>query len=96
MFESLSESLKLWNKNNDDRAKLQHAFLFLTIALVVLAGLIGLLNIELGQNILGLALVAGGVYLINAVAWALLQSFVLTHISSNRRNSPSSSRTSKK
>ena len=96
MFESLSESLKLWNKNNDDRAKLQHTFLFLVITLVILAGLFGLLNVELGQNILGLALVAGGVYLINSVAWALLQSFVLMRLSSNRRSNQAPSRSSKK
>lgn len=96
MFESLSESLKLWNKNNDDRAKLQHALMIVAVTLVVAAGLVGLLNVSLGQDILGFALVVAGVFLINSVAWALLQSFVIARISTSRRSTPAVSRSTKK
>ena len=86
MFESLSESMRLWHKNNDGRAKLQHTFLTVTIVLVLAAGLIGLINPDLGQNILSFALVTASVFLINAVVWALLESAVLARLGgSNRR-----------
>ena len=94
MLESLLESLRLWNKNNGDRAKLQYAYFTAIIALVVVAGITSLLNVDLGRTLLGIASFAGIVFLTNAVAWALLQSFVLPHLTPSRRSSES--RTTKK
>lgn len=85
MFEILLESLREWNKKHGDRAKLQYAYFTAIIALVVLAGLVSLLNVELGRRLLALAAALGVVWLVNAVAWALLQSFVLTHLSVSSR-----------
>lgn len=78
MFQSLRESLQTWNKTNSNHAKLQHTYVVLTVATVVLAGLVGLINYNLGQSILFGAIVLALVFITNAVVWALLESFVLS------------------
>jgi len=80
MFESVQTSLQEWSKRNDDRAKLQHAYFALAVAVLVVAGLASLVNAELGQAILKVTLVLVAIFVANAVAWALLQSFVLQRL----------------
>lgn len=84
-MESLNELLQNWNKKHDSRAKLQHTYLVVAVALVVLAGLIGLVNMNMGQQLLAIALVSAAVFLINAVAWALLESSVINRVGTTRR-----------
>lgn len=86
MYESLKTTLNTWNSTTTDRNKLQHTYVMLAIVLLVAAGVMGLLNQDLGKQILAAAIAAAGVFLINAVAWALLQSFVLLRLkpTSNR------------
>jgi hypothetical protein len=50
------------------------------VTLLFVAGIIGLINYDLGQKILFVAILALAMFLINAVAWALLQSFVLLRL----------------
>lgn len=80
MFTTLIMSLQNWNLNYDARQKLQHTYLIVTIGLILGAGIIGLINYDLGQRILLGAFICIAVFLFNAVAWALLQSFVLLRI----------------
>lgn len=82
---SLFEALKSWSESTDSRAKLQQAYLASAVALLVIAGMVGLVNYNFGQQILLLALIAGAIFIINAVAWALLQSFILLHIDSSNK-----------
>jgi len=84
MFESLKESLKIWNASSDERIKLQHAYFIIFVALLVVAGLIGLVNTDTGRSVLVLAIFTGMVFVINAIAWALLQSFVVNRLSEPR------------
>lgn len=77
MYESLKSSLITWNDTTSDRTKLQHFYIAIAAALLVVAGVIGLLNQSLGQQLLAVAIAAAGIFIVNAVAWALLQSFVL-------------------
>lgn len=77
MYNSLKQSLSSWNDQTSDRQKLQHTFIGVALTLVVVAGVLGLLNQSLGQQILAVAIASAGVFLVNAVVWALLQSFVL-------------------
>lgn len=79
-MKNMTKTLKQWYENYDARQKLQHAYLASSIALVLAAGIIGLINYDLGQRILLAAFVCIVVYVVNAVAWALLQSFVLLRI----------------
>jgi len=88
MFESLKESLAKWNTGTDARVKLQHVYMTASVGLVFLAGLVGLINHSMGQNILIVAIISAGVFLANAVVWALLQSAVLSRIprSTNKKS----------
>jgi tellurite resistance protein TehA-like permease len=56
--------------------------------LLITAGIIGLVNHTLGQNILIVAIFSATMFLINAVVWSLMQSAFLTRIVA-RRNSVS-------
>lgn len=89
MYESLKTTLSSWNESTSDRNKLQHFYIALAVLLLVAAGVIGLLNQNLGQQILALAIAAAAVFLVNSIAWALLQSFVLFRL----RDEPSTPRT---
>lgn len=84
MIESFKTSLALWHAKTSDRTKLQHAYIIAAVVLLIGAGIIGLLNRELGQNILSVAILCAGLFLTNAVIWSLLQSAVLSRISIRR------------
>lgn len=77
MYKNIQQALVTWNEQSTDRQKLQHAYIVAMVALIVLAGLIGLINYELSQRILFIVFVAGGLFLGNLVGWALLQSLVV-------------------
>ena len=77
---SLIQILKSWSDITDSRSKLQQAYLASALALLIIAGMVGLINYNLGPQVLFLALLAGAIFIVNAVAWALLQSFVLLHL----------------
>ncbi len=85
MYESMKTSLKSWNENTTDRDKLQHAYIAVALFLLVAAGVLGLINQVLGQQILAIAIAVAGVFLVNAVAWALLQSFILFKLSNDKK-----------
>lgn len=84
MFSSLHDALINWNKTTSERAKLQHSYLALTVAVFVVAGMVGLVNYQYGQALLQIALVALGAFLVNAFVWALLQSFVFTRLNAKQ------------
>lgn len=81
MFESLKQSLSQWQSRTNERVKLQHTYLAVAIGLLLVAGIIGLVNHNLGQNILAAAIVSATIFIINAVTWSLLQSAVLARSS---------------
>ncbi len=86
MFEPLKETLTNWNAKNGERAKLQHAYIALAALLLVAAGIVGLMNRELGQNILVISIISAAMFLVNAIAWSLLQSALLFRLTSQRRS----------
>jgi multisubunit Na+/H+ antiporter MnhE subunit len=88
MIESLKASLVAWQAKTSDRTKLQHTYIVVAVGLLIAAGIMGLLNRELGQNILFVSILSAAVFLVNAVVWSLLQSAVLTRVSTRRSNIP--------
>lgn len=86
MYKLVQESLIEWNENNTDRVKLQHAYVAFAILMVVLAGLIGLVNYDLGQQMTALALFSLGLFLVNLIAWTLFQGIVLMRLSSMKKS----------
>lgn len=87
MIESINEFLSKWKTNSNDRVKLQHTYLATAVALVLAAGIVGLVNYGIGQQLLAVAVVCAGVFLANAVVWSLLQSAVLLRLGSSRKTS---------
>jgi cell division protein FtsW (lipid II flippase) len=87
MFETLKESFISWNSKNGERAKMQHAYIVVAVVLLVSAGIVGLMNRDLGQNVLMVAILSAAMFLINAVVWSLLQSAVISRIASRRTSS---------
>ena len=87
MFESMKNSLATWDAKTSERVKLQHAYIIVAVVLVIIAGVVGLMNRNLGQNILIVAIISAALFLANAVAWSLLQSALLMRLTSTRRTS---------
>ena len=76
-MKSIRTLLAAWNSTYTDRTKLQHTYLVLTVLTVIVAGIIGLINYQLGQSLLFLAIVLALVFIGNGVVWALLYTFVI-------------------
>ncbi|NLA42725.1 hypothetical protein GX865_01020 [Candidatus Saccharibacteria bacterium] len=95
MINVIKEALSDWSDTTDGREQLQHSYVAAALILVLSAGILGLVNYDLGQKILFVAILAIAMFFINAVAWALLQSFVLLKISADKATkklSPAKSR----
>ena len=80
MYEFIKQSLSSWNYQKDQRRKLQQAYLAVVFIGLVLAGLLTLLNVT--QSRLSAMIAAGFavVYLVNGIAWALLEAFVAPNL----------------
>lgn len=82
MYELVEKTLREWNASNGERVKLQHGYVAAALVTIVAAGLVGLVNYELGQRLTALALLALAVFFINLIAWTLFDGIVLRRISS--------------
>lgn len=80
MIQSFKEMLINWNAEHGERAKMQHAYVFVALVGIVLAGLVGLLNYELSQIIVTISLASLGIWLANVLMWALLYSLVIVKL----------------
>ena len=80
MYEFIKQSLSIWSHQKDHRRKLQQAYLTVVFIGLVLAGLLTLLNVP--QSRLAAMIAAGFavVYLVNGIAWALLEAFVAPNL----------------
>jgi len=85
MLEAFILSIDRWKASKNERQKLQHAYLVLVVAIVLVAGVISLFNTGLGHTVVKIALIAGGAFLVNAVAWNLLQSSVISKLPSKSK-----------
>lgn len=82
MYQQLLTYLDKWNEVADERHKLQHTYAFGGVAMLVIAGIIGLVNYSLGQGLMVIGLLAIAIYFINGIVWALLTAFVLLRLDS--------------
>ena len=80
MYEFIKQSLSSWSHQKDQRRKLQQAYLTVVLIGLILAGLLTLLNVP--QSRLSAMIAAGFavVYLVNGIAWALLEAFVAPNL----------------
>ena len=85
MIELFKRVLFYWNDEKNQRSKLQQAYFATIILLVLVAGLMTLFSPTLGQHIMIVAAGFAGVYLVNAVAWALLDGLAIRKIDTLKR-----------
>lgn len=76
-MQTFKDMLADWNTRYSERAKLQHAYIIASLAGIVVAGLVGLLNYDTSQTILRYCFFGLGIFLVNAIAWALLFGLVI-------------------
>jgi hypothetical protein len=84
VFQTIKDMLIDWNATYSERAKLQHTYILLSIAGIVLAGLVGLLNYDASRAILRICFAGLGIFLVNAIAWALLFALVTNKLPSRK------------
>ena len=72
---NLRKNLTKWLVIEDQRLAQQRIYLVAVLSLLA-ASLIGLINYSLGQKILIITIASSGIFLINAIAWALQKAFV--------------------
>lgn len=84
MVQSMKDILTDWNASYSERAKLQHAYVAIIIAGIVLAGLVGLLNYDASRTLLRACFAGVGILVANAIVWALLSSMVLSRFPARR------------
>ena len=85
MLNSLYNALLEWNRTTSERQKLQHSLFTIVVLSVVTAGIVSLIDNQTGEDILLITVVAGVVFLINAVLWSLLDSTVIARLSGRRK-----------
>jgi hypothetical protein len=85
MYESIKTALNEWNGETSERQKLQHLYLVIIIVGVLIAGIVSLVDAQLGHTIVSVSLCAILVYFANAVVWNLLQAGLLSKLSSRSK-----------
>lgn len=76
-MKSIRTILSHWNTTYSDRSKLQHGYAALAVVSLVVAGLVSLINYNLGQSLLFIAIITVLVFIGNGVVWALINTFVI-------------------
>lgn len=84
MIQTIKDLLIDWNLKHGERAKLQHAYIAISLVGFVVAGLVGLLNYDASRAILRLSFFGLAIFGINAVMWALLFGFVVNKLPTRR------------
>jgi hypothetical protein len=84
MLQTLKDMLGDWNEGRSERAKLQHAYLAVSLAGIVVAGLVGLLDYDASRAILRVCFAGLAIFGINAIVWALLFSLVVNKLPARR------------
>jgi hypothetical protein len=86
VLQTIKDMLAEWNATHTERTKMQHAYLAVSLAGIVLAGLVGLLDYDASRTILRVCFAGLGVFAANAVVWALLFSLVCNKLPAYKRN----------
>jgi len=82
----LQSSFTKWRNDTSDRVKLQHVYFVIAIASVLIAGLVGLVSYDTGQQLVAIGLVSLGLFLVNAVVWTLVDGLLLARIDRSEAN----------
>lgn len=91
MIQLFTDVLVTWNRESNERIKLQRVFFSLALLTATVAGLVSLVNLSIGSNLIILSAFLASVYITNAVIWALTEAFVVRKIN----NLPQKTKTKK-
>lgn len=80
MITALKDMLAEWNTRYEERAKLQHAYVILSVLGFIIAGLVGLLNYDASRTMLRICFMGLGIFIVNAIIWALMFSLVVNKL----------------
>ena len=80
MIEQLINGLEQWKLKTGERQKLQHIYVVIAVGALIVAGLIGLIDNELGQTISYVALASIIVFIVNGIVWHLVVDNLLDRI----------------
>ncbi len=86
-MESIMDVLRAWNKSTPERVKLQHVYIAIVIAVTVVAGLVSLINAQLGRQLIAVAGIALVAVIANALTWALIRVYLLDRLDRKRPSS---------
>lgn len=80
MVQLIKQLLTDWNSEKDQRLKMQRAYFVLAVLIAVVAGLITLVNFEMGRILTMIAGFLAVIFITNSIVWALLDAFVIQKI----------------
>ena len=84
MNETVKTFLYQWNRNNDERRKLQQTYFSVAFVGLIAAGLVSLVSEEASRYMLYVVYALVVAYFINAISWALLSSLIIDRIKKPR------------
>lgn len=84
MIQGVKDLLSQWNAAHGERAKLQHAYLVVSLLGIIVAGLVGLLNYDASRALLRICFAGLGIFVANGIVWALLSGLVLNRFEVRR------------
>lgn len=76
-MQQIHDFLIEWNAKTDTLGKLQGAYGVLALASLLIAGIVGLIQYNLGQSLLFLAVVFALIFIANGVVWSIMQTFFI-------------------
>ncbi len=85
MFSALQNAIIEWNRNTNERQKLQHAYLAIAVTVLLLAGLVSLIDSQSGQDLLNVSVFAAAIFIVNTLIWSLMDSIVVSKLSNRRK-----------
>ncbi len=86
MFKSLLNALIAWNQETNEREKLQHTYISLSVISLFVAGIVSLIDHQTGEDLLMITAAAAAIFFTNGVIWSLLQNAVSSKLSGRRRS----------
>lgn len=76
-MKQLNDFLQTWGKQTDSFGKLQAGYAVFAISIFLLAGIVGLIQYNLGQTLLFFALVLTLTFIANGVMFAVIRTFIV-------------------
>ena len=73
---NLRKNLSKWILIDNQRLAQQRFYLLVAVLSLAAASLIGLINYNMGQKVLIITIASSGIFIVNAIAWALQKSFI--------------------